>query len=163
MKRISATILAAGMAGLLLQGCTGIGTISREDKLAQGAIAGAIVGGALGYEVIGSGSGQLVGLVVGAAAGSGAGYVLADRLTQLDLRSMNKSTYEGLTSRPTGETVAWDNPDSGNSGEITPLRTFLSNDGKLCRDYRRTVNIAGEIQHTTHTACRNGRGDWLHV
>ena len=62
---------------------------------------------------------------------------------------MNKSTYEGLTSKPTGETVAWSNPDSGNSGEITPLRTFLSNDGKLCRDYRRTVNVAGEVQHTT--------------
>ena len=163
MKRISGTLMAVGIAGLLLQGCTGIGTISREDKLAQGAIAGAIVGGALGYEVIGSGSGQLVGLVVGAAAGSGAGYVLADRLTQLDLRSMNKSTYEGLSSRPTGETVAWDNPDSGNSGEITPLRTFLSNDGKLCRDYRRTVNVAGEVQHTNHTACRTGQGDWLHV
>ncbi|WP_425403070.1 RT0821/Lpp0805 family surface protein [Hwanghaeella sp.] len=163
MKRITRTLLAAGAACALLQGCTGIGTISREDKLAHGAIAGAIVGGALGYEVIGSGSGQLVGLVVGAAVGSGAGYVLADRLTQLDLRTMNKSTYEGLTERPTGETVAWNNPDSGNSGEITPLRTFLSNDGKLCRDYRRTVNVAGEVQHTTHTACRNGRGDWLHV
>ena len=100
MKRISKTLLAAGMSCFLLQGCTGLGTISREDKLAQGAIAGAIVGGALGYEVFGSGSGQLLGLAIGAAAGSGAGYVLADRLTQLDLRSMNKSTYEGLTSRP---------------------------------------------------------------
>lgn len=163
MKRISKTFAVAGLACFLLQGCTGIGTISREDKLAQGAIAGAIVGGALGYEVFGSGSGQLLGLAIGAAAGSGAGYVLADRLTQLDLRSMNKSTYEGLTAKPTGETVAWSNPDTGNSGEITPLRTFLSNDGKLCRDYRRTVNVAGEVQHTTHTACRNGHGDWLHV
>ena len=64
MKRISKTLAAAGMACFLLQGCTGIGTISREDKLAQGAIAGAIVGGALGYEVFGSGSGQLLGLAI---------------------------------------------------------------------------------------------------
>lgn len=163
MKRLNKTLLASAMACTLLAGCTGVGTISREDKLAQGAIAGAIVGGAVGFEVFGSGGGQLIGLAVGAAAGAGGGFILADHLTQLDLRSMNKSTYEGLSSKPTGETVTWNNPDSGNSGEITPLRTFLSNDGKLCRDYRRTVNVAGEVQHTTHTACRTGRGDWLHV
>ncbi len=163
MRNFPKTLIAATVVCLSVQGCTGLGTISREDKLAEGAIAGALIGGALGYEFLGNGSGQLISLVVGAAAGAGTGFILADRLTQLDLRSMNKSTFDGLSSKPSGETVAWNNPDTGNSGEVTPLRTFLSNDGKLCRDYRRTVNIAGEVQHTTHTACRNGNGDWLHV
>ena len=151
------------LSGVVLQGCTGIGTISRDDKLAQGAIAGAVVGGAIGYELLGSGSGQLVGLALGAAAGSAGGYVLTERLTQLDLRVMNERTYQGLTNAPSGEPVAWSNPQSGNKGEITPLRTFLSRDGKLCRDYSRTITVAGETEQTVHTACRNGGGDWIHV
>jgi len=163
MRRSTKTLLAAGVACVLLQGCTGIGTISRDDKLAQGAIAGAVVGGALGYELIGSGTGQLVGLALGAAAGSAGGYVLTERLTQLDLRVMNDKTYEGLTNAPSGESVAWSNPRSGNEGEITPLRTFLSRDGKLCRDYNRSITVAGETELSKHTACRNGLGDWIHV
>ena len=163
MSRLAKTVTAVSLAGLLLQGCTGIGTISRDDKLAQGAVAGAVVGGALGYELIGSGTGQLVGLALGAAVGSAGGYVLTERLTQLDLRVMNEKTYDGLANAPSGEQVSWSNPRSGNKGEIIPLRTFLSRDGKLCRDYSRTITVAGETEQTVHTACRNGQGDWIHV
>ncbi len=34
-----------------------------------------------------------------------------------------------------GQTVSWENPDSGRRGNITPVRTFKNRSGQWCREY----------------------------
>ncbi len=154
------TGVAAALA-LTVTGCTASGSLDRDDKLAIGAVGGAVVGGLLGYELFGSGSGQLIGLAVGAAGGAVGGYYLADRMTQADKRAMESSAYDALTNKAPGEGVSWVNPDSGNSGNVVSTRTFMAADGRLCRDYKTTVNVSGETVETVQTACRTDQGDWI--
>lgn len=161
MKLSFKSVSAAAVVAISLGGCASGGPHDRDDMLALGAVGGAIIGGALGYQLLGSGSGQLIGVAIGAAGGAYGGYALADRLTRMDKRAINDSTYAVLTDQPAGEPVAWDNPESGNSGEVVPLRTFLTADGRLCRDYKTVVVVDGETVETTQTACRNGKGVWI--
>ena len=119
------------------------------------------MGGFAGYQLFGSGNGQLISLALGAAAGSFGGYYLADHLTRQDKRAMAETEYKGLTDTPSGESVSWDNPDSGNSGEIRLLRTYLSETGQICRDYVSVVTVEGETSETPLTACQNAAGVWV--
>ena len=54
----------------------------------------------------------------------------------------------------------WRNPDSGNSGSITPTRTYEIANGQYCREYRQTIVIGGEPQQAYGTACRQPDGTW---
>ena len=62
-----------------------------------------------------------------------------------------------------GQTVQWANPQSGNSGTITPIRQGLSTIGSVCRQYHQIINIAGAIEEAYGTACRQPTGDWVVV
>ncbi len=61
---------------------------------------------------------------------------------------------------PSGNTVAWNNPDSGNSGTVTPQRTFQTAGGTYCREYQQTVRIGGHREDAYGTACRQPDGAW---
>jgi surface antigen len=65
-----------------------------------------------------------------------------------------------MESAPAGKSVAWQNPDSGHSGTVTPTRTFQTADGTYCRDYHTTVVIDGKQERATGTACRQPDGSW---
>ena len=57
--------------------------------------------------------------------------------------------------------VTWSNPDSGNSGTITPVRTIQNtNTGQVCREYQTSVTIGGRVEQGYGTACRTADGDW---
>lgn len=68
-----------------------------------------------------------------------------------------QSTLENATD---GTTRRWSNQESGNSGEITPLRTYVSDDGSFCREYREELMVAGSSGRFYHTACREGAARW---
>jgi surface antigen len=59
-----------------------------------------------------------------------------------------------LASTPTGTTRRWSNKQTGNGGAITPLRTYVSERGHLCREYRKKLAITGSTGRFYHTACR---------
>jgi surface antigen len=59
-----------------------------------------------------------------------------------------------------GVSTAWRNPDSGASGEVTPVRTFKTSDGRYCREYREVQRWAGGREETGGIACRQGDGMW---
>jgi surface antigen len=134
---------------------------SREDKLATGTLAGIAAGALIGYELIGHGTGQWVAALVLGAAGGYAGYEVTDRLTQLDRRAMQETAYYSLSEAPAGETASWDNPRTGSRGTITPLRTYVDGQGRLCRDYAATIEVEGESYDGEETACRNAVGAWV--
>jgi surface antigen len=59
-----------------------------------------------------------------------------------------------------GQSASWHNPESGNRGEITPIRTFKSPEGTWCREYS-TQETRGALQETRQAiACREGNGRW---
>lgn len=134
---------------------------TREDKIAYGAIAGAVTGALVGFEFIGSGSGRWLGALALGAVGASAGKVVAERLTRWDRSVMQETAYGSLTTGPIGSTAAWRNPDTGTNGTITPLRTFLDERGRLCRDYNTTLELDGEFFDGDETACLLPGGDWV--
>ena len=70
------------------------------------------------------------------------------------------TAYNRAQTAPVGQTIAWNNPDSGNSGTVTPVRDGTSSEGKYCREYQQTVVIGGKTEEAYGTACRQEDGSW---
>jgi surface antigen len=152
---IARTTIAAA-AALGLTACAGSGY---GDKQVAGGLLGAGAGAIAGAQ-IGSGSGRLaataIGTLVGALAGSSIGQSLdrADRLYAANAQST------ALEAAPTGQTITWNNPDSGHYGDVTPVRTWQTDGGRYCREYQQTIVVGGQPQSGYGTACRQPDGSW---
>ena len=84
------------------------------------------------------------------AACGAAGYLLSS--------SFVKNSNAAFENNRTGQTSTWKDPD-GKNYSITPTRTFVQNQTP-CREYRQTVEIDGQIETITGTACRRNDGSW---
>ena len=128
------------------------------NKQLIGGLGGAGLGGLAGSQ-IGSGSGRLwatgAGVLLGALAGSEIGSSL-DRADQAYAAQATQSAY----SAPVGQTIRWNNPDSGNYGTITPTRSGTDNGGRVCREYHQTIYVGGKQQSGYGTACQQSDGSW---
>jgi surface antigen len=82
-------------------------------------------------------------------------------LTDSDVKLASRLVQTTLESAPDGATRRWTNKQTGNSGEITPLRTYVTEDGSFCRDYREQLAIAGDSGRFYYTACRGGSARWV--
>lgn len=158
-RRITALALCAALV-FSTTGCI-TSDSSRENKLAAGTLAGLAAGALLGYEFIGSGSGRWVAALVLGAAGAYGGYEVTDRLTRWDRQAMQETAYYSLSEAPAGQTASWRNPDTGTEGTITPLRSYLNGEGRMCRDYQATIQVEGESYDGKETACQNEVGAWV--
>ena len=101
-------------------------------------------------------------LQLAACAGLSAGDpALYQKLAESDVNLASRLMQTTLESVPDGATRHWANLESGNSGEITPLRTYASEDGQFCRDFREQLVIGGESGRFYHTACRDDSARWV--
>jgi surface antigen len=82
-------------------------------------------------------------------------------LADSDVKLASRLVQTTLESTPDGTTRRWTNQQTGHSGEITPLRTFVTEDGSFCRDYREELAIAGDSGRFYHTACRDDSARWV--
>ncbi len=119
-----------------------------------GMVAGGVAGGLLGSQ-IGSGSGQ----VAAAATGAFIGAVLGGRIGQYMDKQDQLEIQRALENAPTGKTVRWKNPDTGNQYRVTPTRTYYRAE-QPCREYTTTANIGGKQEQIYGKACRNADGSW---
>jgi len=144
--------VALAVLAVVLAGCaTGdVGT-----KTAIGGLGGAALGGLIAAAAGGGGTGIAAGVIGGALIGGLVGNVLDDR----DKRMAAESRNRALETTPSGKSVAWNNPDSGHSGSVTPVRTYQSG-GTYCREYQQTVTIGGKPEQSYGTACRQPDGSW---
>ncbi len=128
------------------------------NKQLIGTGGGAILGGLAG-STIGKGSGQLwatgAGVLLGGLLGSEIGSSL-DRADQAYAQQANQRAY----TAPVGETIRWNNPDSGNYGTITPVRDGRTQSGGYCREYQQTIYVGGKQQSGYGTACQQPDGSW---
>ena len=72
----------------------------------------------------------------------------------------NEAAQRAFESNRAGQTSVWQNPDSGNSGSVTPTRTYELANGQYCREYRQTIVVGGEQHQAYGTACRQPDGTW---
>lgn len=150
MTRIIATIICA----VALLGCA-----QQGPKETGGTLAGAGVGGLLGSQ-LGSGSGKLVTTGLGVLLGGLVGSDVGRSLDRADRLAMSQTTQRSLETAPTGQGSTWQNPDSGHSGTVTPLRTFQTSQGSYCREFQQTITVGGNTEQGYGTACRQPDGSW---
>ncbi len=161
LRRRGTALVLAGSMSVATTGCFNTDNMSREDKIAIGTVAGAVIGGLIGYNFLGAGTGQWVAALALGAAGAYGGRYVADRMTRWDKSAMQDTAFNTLTDSPAGDTGAWQNPETGTNGTITPLRTFLDNQGRICREYEAVLTMGGESFDGREVACRTATGDWV--
>ncbi len=154
MKKTILTLALISTAAMT--GCDTLNTAGNKQLIGGGT--GAVLGGLAGSQV-GKGSGRLwatgAGVLLGALAGSEIGSSL-DKADQVYAQQASQRAY----SAPVGETIRWNNPDSGNYGTITPTRDGRTSSGAYCREYQQTIYVGGKQQSGYGTACQQPDGSW---
>ena len=109
---------------------------------------------------VGSGSGRLATTAIGALLGAYAGNSLGKSLDRAD-RQYASQAQQKAHHAPMKQPIAWNNPKSGNSGSITPVREGkYTSTGEYCREYETTISVAGKSEKAFGTACRQPDGTW---
>lgn len=122
-----------------------------------GTLLGAAAGGLLGSQ-FGSGSGRLAATAVGVLGGAWLGSEIGRSLDDVDRLRAQQAHDRALSS---GQQIQWHNPNSGNSGYVTPGRSGTNTQtGAFCREYQTTVTVGGETQQAFGTACQQPDGSW---
>lgn len=150
-SKITAVVLATALiAGCVTQG---------NQKEFAGTLLGAGLGGLAGSK-IGSGKGQLAAVAIGTLAGAFVGRGIGQSLDNVDKLYAERAQSKAANV-PVGNTIAWNNPDSGNSGTVTAVRDGTNaRTGAYCREYRTTVDVGGRTQEAYGTGCRQPDGSW---
>lgn len=76
-------------------------------------------------------------------------------LTENDVELAAMLLQRTLDYAPDGTTRRWTNDESGHSGAITPMRSYIAATGQYCRDYREDISVDGESQEFRYSACRD--------
>lgn len=153
MRTITTTLIA--VSALVLVGCAN----NPGPKQTMGTLIGAAGGGLAGAQ-IGRGKGQLAAVAVGTLLGAMIGNEVGQSLDRADRLYARENAQRALELAPTGQSTGWVNPDSGNSGTVTPTQTYQSPDGRYCREYQTTVVVGGRQSQGYGTACRGPDGSW---
>ncbi len=153
MMRIVTAALTA--AALLMAGCAN----DYGPKQGVGTVAGGVAGGLLG-STIGSGSGRLVAVGAGTLLGAFLGGEIGRSLDKADRLHAERAATHAFEYNRSGVAETWSNPDSGNYGTVTPVRTYQQPNGQYCREYQTTIHVGGRVENAYGTACREPDGTW---
>lgn len=144
------------IAGVALAGCNTTQGWGQKQTIGTGA--GAVAGGILGSQV-GGGSGRLWATGAGVLLGALVGSEIGSSLDRADRAYMAQAQNHAYTA-PIGETISWNNPESGHSGTYTPVRDGKTQSGRYCREYQQTVYVGGKQESAYGTACQQPDGSW---
>ncbi len=112
--------------------------------------------------------------VVALAVGLGGAFVFAEwqverKIARLEaLRSADRQMLAAavslaLETHASGKQASWQNPDSGSTGTVEPVRTFRAASGQWCREYIQIADLATEsfqLERRRAIACRDPDGQW---
>jgi surface antigen len=147
--------IAALMIGLTLSGCAADG---RMDKEAVGTLLGGAAGAWAG-STIGKGSGRAVAIAAGTMLGATIGNSVGRTMNEVDRGKMREAEQRAY-SAPIGEAIVWNNPNTGNSGTVTPVRDGRSTAGSYCREFQTEVTVGGQREKAHGVACQQPDGSW---
>ena len=80
------------------------------------------------------------------------------RLTADDFALQRAAIRRTLDEEPDGGRGTWENPDTGHSGEVLPLRTSVRDDQR-CRVFRLIMRGA-QTRDLEFRACKQPDGEW---
>jgi surface antigen len=153
-RRATAALL---LLVFLFGGCAQVGqTIEDNPKATMGGMLGAASGGLIAAAAGGGTAGIIGGVLLGGLVGGAIG----NRLDQKDKELAMRNAQLTLEQARTGESSEWRNPDTGNSGTLTPTRTYQAGGGQYCREYQQEIVVGGERHQSYGTACRQPDGSW---
>ncbi len=149
------SLAAASALALFLAGCAGqnFGT-----KQTVGGLGGAALGGLLGSQ-FGSGTGQLAATAAGVVLGGLVGSEVGRSLDDVDRLNVQRASRQAQVA-PIGQTIVWNNPNTGNAGSVTPIRDGTTASGEYCREFQQTVTVGGRTESAYGRACRQHDGSW---
>ncbi len=84
-------------------------------------------------------------------------------MDETDIVLAVQAMQQALETGRKGEAVRWVNEETGNTGSVTPRRTFVTDRGIFCRDYAEALTIDTTDAAIDNTACRTGEGVWTWV
>lgn len=96
-------------------------------------------------------------LLVAGCAGFGG------QIADSDVDMMGRTLQFALEIDDDDVTRTWRNEQTGNSGAITPLFTYVGESGLFCRDYRDLQVIGGVARTFESRACRIEVGRWVYI
>ena len=130
-----------------------------NQKQTIGTLLGAGAGALLGSQ-IGDGKGQLAAVAIGALGGAFLGSEVGKSLDEVDRLQAGKAQQAALENNRSGQVASWRNPDTGNSGTITPKSAVQTAAGEYCRGYEHEIKVDGRSEVVQGTACRKPDGTW---
>ncbi|MBI3707248.1 MAG: glycine zipper 2TM domain-containing protein [Proteobacteria bacterium] len=149
----AAKVALAAVLVLALGACADGG-----EKENIGTVIGGI-GGAVAGAQFGRGTGRLAATAAGTLIGAFLGREVGKSLDRADMAAARQAQTRA-NAAPIGQQITWTNPESGNSGTITPRREGNDATGNYCREYQTTVTVGGKTEQAYGTACRQPDGSW---
>ena len=132
--------------------------ISCGSKKFVGTLLGAALGGLAGSQ-LGKGDGQLAAVAGGTFLGMFLGYEVGAMLDVTD-EGCARAAVQRAGTAPLGTQIAWNNPQTGHRGTVTPVREGHTSSGRYCREYQQSVTVGGRVQEAYGSACRQPDGSW---
>ena len=155
--RLRAASRLAPLLALVLSSCA---TMQQTYEDNPKAVLGSVLGAAGGAGIAALAGGSPAAIVGAGLGGALIGGYVGHRLDNRDKQLAAQAAQRAFEQNQAGQASVWQNPDSGNSGSITPTRTYQINNGQYCREYRQMIVIGGEQQQAYGTACRQPDGTW---
>ena len=144
------TCVLAGALMLALASCANTNLTKGQQGAVMGAAGGALAGQAIGRNTEAT--------LIGTAVGTMLGYIVGNEMDKYDRTQLNQAYETG----PSGQPVAWVNPDSGSNYQVVPQPAYQnSSNNQVCRQAEITATIDGQPKKTMTTACRNDQGQWV--
>jgi len=159
-KIISLTLVTIMLAACNPPSQPGVGQdtfgVSKQDiGTVLGGVGGAVIG-----STVGRGTGRVVATAAGAVLGGLAGSSIGKSLDKADAAYAQQNAQKALENGQPGQTMPWKNPNSGNSGSVTPGAYTQNANGQYCREFTQTIMVGGQQQQGYGTACRQSDGTW---
>ena len=146
----------------LLMAVSCLALTSCQQTAGYNSTTGALIGGASGAvmgSTIGGGSGRVAATMLGAFIGTVIGSEIGGYMDELDKQKADHA-FVRATKVPVGQTIFWNNPNSGHHGYVKPLRDGTASNGDYCREFQTQVTIGGKSENAYGTACRKPDGAW---
>lgn len=127
----------------------------RCDHALMGKVLGGVAGAAAGSQV-GGGKGRIVAVIGGAVAGLLIGGKIGAQMDAADQNCIGQALEQGGD----GQTISWNNPQTGGDYQVTPGDAQTDSQGRYCREYTTSANVGGGAQQVYGKACRQPDGTW---
>jgi surface antigen len=126
-----------------------------------GAVMGGVIGGVIGNKVSHRSDRTSSDRTIGTIAGSLIGVVVGKEIGRNMDNADAQCTNQALERAPNGQSVTWDNPETGHRYSVIPYETYRQDDGRYCRKYRAAINASSNTtKYYADTACRSDDGVW---